>query len=414
MACEEGVHTGHAPTRISFGRCLKETRALQKNEDVYKLTAEMRNYVTWYRKNGMDPFFHRKSDRVVLAVLHVEYGGQACFARGINSEVSLPTGSICAERAAIANARTHYPGTGRKQMKGIAVLEVPVTVGRVARAGHQELQNPLPPCGACREWLNKIQEESPGFYVLTFEDLSLEVVHERFLFWSQEETAMAKKDLGPWTCNQCGHKNIPLSAICGQCHVDRFSMSYLRAPKKRVFHNIIQALSSHGPMTSQQLEARLRAEGHPLSTPKALMAKLKLLQRSSKASKGSNSILHLDKENRFHVTETGQQFWNRQHHWHQKRVQEKVTSMKIPARTELEYMDATSTQAQAELEETMQTAPGRIGPNLPKKRVASPVEPSGRAGSTWTNDLEGRIIDSVLLSGGTLAPSTTTSIWLRR
>eukprot|EP00439_Symbiodinium_sp_Y106_P081139 s1674_g20.t1 len=274
-----------------------------------------------YRKNGMDPFFHRKSDRVVLAVLHVENGGQARFARGINSEVSLPTGSICAERAAIANARTLYPGIMRKQMKGIAVLDVPATVPGGGGGDPVELQNPLPPCGACREWLNKIQEESPGFYVLTFEDLSLDVVHERFLFWSQEETEMAKKDLGPWTCSQCGHENIPLSAICGQCHVDRFSMSYLRAPKKRVFYNIIQALSAHGPMTPQQLEARLQAKG---TTPKAIMTELKLLQRSPK---GSNSILRLDTENRFHVTETGQQFLSRrQKHWPQKHEQESLRS----------------------------------------------------------------------------------------
>jgi len=44
-----------------------------------------------------------------------------------------------------------------------------------------DLQNPLPPCGACNEWLLKIGEESHGFYVVTFQDLSLEVIHERFL-----------------------------------------------------------------------------------------------------------------------------------------------------------------------------------------------------------------------------------------
>ncbi|CAE7681481.1 NPC1 [Symbiodinium sp. CCMP2592] len=343
--------------RKEFTR-VRHASALQKQEDVYKLTAEMRSYLTWYRRSGMDPFFHRKSDRVVLAVLHVEDGGQARFARGINSEVSLPTGSICAERAAIGNARANYPGVVCSHMKGIAVLEVPSTVP-YGGENPVALQNPLPPCGACREWLNKIQEESPGFYVLTFEDLSLDVVHERFLFWSQEETEMAKKDLGPWTCSQCGHENIPLSSICGQCHVDRFSMSYLNAPKKRVFYNIIQALSAHGPMTLEvashtfirltatiwqykqslcaaaagtgrvglpefhvklsprSVESRLQAKG---TTPKAIMTKLKLLQRSPK---GSNSILRLDTENRFHVTETGQQFLSRRHeHWPQKHAQE--------------------------------------------------------------------------------------------
>ena len=56
----------------------------------------------------------------------MEHKGKAEFVRGINCEVSLPTGSICAERAAIANARTSFPSMIRKQMKGIAVLEVPL------------------------------------------------------------------------------------------------------------------------------------------------------------------------------------------------------------------------------------------------------------------------------------------------
>ena len=82
------------------------------------------NFFTWptlttnsFKENGAEPFFHRKSGRVVLSVLHVENEGQAQFIRGINSEVSLPTGSICAERSAIGNARALFPNIGRKQMK---------------------------------------------------------------------------------------------------------------------------------------------------------------------------------------------------------------------------------------------------------------------------------------------------------
>ena len=93
---------------------------------MYLLIQEMRAYLQWYKKNGAEPFFHRKSGRVVLSLLHVEHKGKAEFVRGINSEVSLPTGSICAERAAISNARTAFPSMIRKQMKGVAVLEVPL------------------------------------------------------------------------------------------------------------------------------------------------------------------------------------------------------------------------------------------------------------------------------------------------
>lgn len=140
----------------------------------------MKEYMQEYRENGAEPFFHRKSGRVVLSVLHIEHEGQARFVKGINSEVSLPTGSVCAERSAISNARASFQNICRKQMKGIAVLEVPLVLNNwESEAVQQNLLNPLPPCGACNEWLMKIGEESHGFYVVTFQDLSLELVQER-------------------------------------------------------------------------------------------------------------------------------------------------------------------------------------------------------------------------------------------
>ena len=153
--------------------------SIPEADDVHLLTKEMRRYIGEYKRNGAEPFFHRKSGRVVLSLLHVEHEGKDQFVRGINSEVSLPTGSVCAERTAIGNARASFPNIIRKQMKGIAVLEVPLLNNWDADV-NQDLLNPLPPCGACNEWLLKIGEENPGFYVVTFQDLSLDVVHERF------------------------------------------------------------------------------------------------------------------------------------------------------------------------------------------------------------------------------------------
>ncbi|CAE7541352.1 NPC1L1, partial [Symbiodinium microadriaticum] len=334
-----------------------EEREAMEDEDAAERTVllqkESRLERSWETRNGATANAFTDAQHCVEGV---GSGGGAEFAEVVLSACGLGTNPLSRHWAQADEGRTpQFPGASL----GRAVSCEPVAM--VSRG------------------IAVLEEESPGFYVLTFEDLSLEVVHERFLFWSQDTPATIYPLFVLHGVSGC-HKNIPLSAICGQCHVDRFSMSYLRAPKKRVFHNIIQALSSHGPMTSQQLEARLRAEGHPLSTPKALMAKLKLLQRSSKASKGSNSILHLDKENRFHVTETGQQFWSRQHHWHQKRVQEKVTSMKIQARTELEYMDATSTQAQAELEETwkeVRAGDDANGPRSDRPQFAKEARRSG-------------------------------------
>ena len=37
--------------------------------------------------------------------------------------------------------------------------------------------NPLRPCGACKEWLNKIAEVNPGFRVLMFSDITCDEVY---------------------------------------------------------------------------------------------------------------------------------------------------------------------------------------------------------------------------------------------
>ena len=39
-----------------------------------------------------DPWFHRKSEKLVLAVLMVHVDGEPRFVSGINAEVSLPAG----------------------------------------------------------------------------------------------------------------------------------------------------------------------------------------------------------------------------------------------------------------------------------------------------------------------------------
>jgi hypothetical protein len=37
--------------------------------------------------------------------------------------------------------------------------------------------NPLRPCGACKEWLNKIAEVNPGFRVVMFSDVTCDEVY---------------------------------------------------------------------------------------------------------------------------------------------------------------------------------------------------------------------------------------------
>lgn len=69
----------------------------------------------------------------------------------------MPTGTLCAERNAIGNALAGDQTMSRSDMKGVAVLSLPLnTEGQVVE--DMVALNPLDPCGACMEWLKKIAE----------------------------------------------------------------------------------------------------------------------------------------------------------------------------------------------------------------------------------------------------------------
>jgi hypothetical protein len=65
--------------------------------------------------------------RPVLAVLLVQSAGakEPTLYRGTNMEVSMPTGSLCAERNVIGTALADNPALKREDLKLIAVLAVP-------------------------------------------------------------------------------------------------------------------------------------------------------------------------------------------------------------------------------------------------------------------------------------------------
>ena len=139
--------------------------------------------------NELENFWLRKTGKPVLSVLMVlKPGMEPSFFRGINMEVSMPTGSLCAERSAIANALAHDPTLRREDMKMIAVLSVELSENVLPvldEAKGQQSQgaeavqasNPILPCGACQEWLRKIAACNPDFQVITFDDTSCSQIH---------------------------------------------------------------------------------------------------------------------------------------------------------------------------------------------------------------------------------------------
>ena len=77
--------------------------------------------------NELPTFWMRKSKKPVLSVVMAESrrGGRRWY-RGINMEVSMPTGSLCSERSAIGSALSDDVGLCRKDIKVIAVLALPL------------------------------------------------------------------------------------------------------------------------------------------------------------------------------------------------------------------------------------------------------------------------------------------------
>ena len=83
----------------------------------------------------LSKFWLRKTKKPVLCVLLVEKAdGKARFFRGVNVEVSMPTGSLCAERNCIGTAVAMDPSLRREDIKMLAVLSMPM-IGSGAEVG---------------------------------------------------------------------------------------------------------------------------------------------------------------------------------------------------------------------------------------------------------------------------------------
>ena len=151
-------------------------------------------------KQGVRPRPRRRPPplpRAHVPPLHVA-GDAPVFYRGMNVEVSMPTGTLCAERNAIGNALAANQTLRRQDIKAVAVLSLHLkpTHADVRDAGGgaaaqstiagaqggdvlaEVALNPLAPCGACMEWLKKIAEVNPDFEVITFSDTACDYVYQ--------------------------------------------------------------------------------------------------------------------------------------------------------------------------------------------------------------------------------------------
>jgi len=103
------------------------------NSDVQLVVEEMKRFRldflrAFQRENtDIESFWLRKTKKPVLAILLVNLPGKGVtMYRGTNMEVSMPTGSLCAERNVIGTALATNPGLRREDLMMVAVLAVPL------------------------------------------------------------------------------------------------------------------------------------------------------------------------------------------------------------------------------------------------------------------------------------------------
>ena len=138
--------------------------------EIRSITKEMLKWKDDFCRKERDPFWHRKGKKAVLAVLaYRDDNNRTQYTRSCNLEVSLPTGSLCAERNAIGSVLAKMPYIHRNDFLMIAVLSL------IDHKGSH--LNPIAPCGVCNEWLLKFAEVNPDFKVLSYNDPSCNLVY---------------------------------------------------------------------------------------------------------------------------------------------------------------------------------------------------------------------------------------------
>lgn len=120
---------------------------------------QLRGYYEDWSLATRDNFWQRKSHKAVIAVVICRSDdGRLSSHRGMNTEVSLPSGSLCAERTGIARAASDF--LAAHQIEAVAVLDP------------EDKINPLWPCEVCQSWLVKLRDENSAIEVVAVESSS--------------------------------------------------------------------------------------------------------------------------------------------------------------------------------------------------------------------------------------------------
>lgn len=156
------------------------TRAFSQlaNQDpAYQVAVRLKRFLERVSEAPLEADFHRLSGRVVLAVVMLRRrDGTYEFYEGVNTEVAIQTGSLCAERAAIAAARADIPNLARFEICAIGTIYAPLT-----KTEPEPNKNPSWPCGVCMEWIKKACGKSEMMRIIGFPNTKFDTVIERFL-----------------------------------------------------------------------------------------------------------------------------------------------------------------------------------------------------------------------------------------
>ena len=96
---------------------------------------------------NQNTYWIRKSKKVVLAIVCLKHNDKFDYIRGINVEVSIASGTICAERNAIGSCFIKYPDLKKTDLQYIAIGHYNV---------YNHTLNNIKPCYVCQEWLYKL------------------------------------------------------------------------------------------------------------------------------------------------------------------------------------------------------------------------------------------------------------------